>query len=131
MTLGEQLANTLTTLENAKVSRHSAELQANLGKITKDKCKRQKWLDGVHDHIFEFIVSGKVPGFMVTNYTHEDWVKKAQKGKAPFQDLWVDLEQILEKSELKLVVTEYHDGGGMTSWSIIGVEPIVNKNKEK
>ena len=127
VSLGDKLKKTLDEIEEARIKGLSAKHAADLEKIRKDKAKREKFVTSIYDTMVKQIEAGKVPLVKVTSYDHQDWVHKAEKGKAEFQDLWSDLIQRLGQEKLRLVVQDDHDGVGIKSWINITVEPTKEK----
>lgn len=126
-TLGDKLKKTLDELEEARIQGLAAKHAADLEKIRKDKAKREKFVRRLYEDIVDKIEAGRVPLVKVDSYENQDWIRKAEKGKAEFQDLWSDFIQRLGYEKLRLVVHEDHDGVGIKSWINVTVEPTKEK----
>jgi hypothetical protein len=127
MTLGKQLQATITELEQAKINKRAAQVNADLLMVRKARAADHQWLIDKRDTIVRAITTGKVPSVNVSDYARQDWLTTALKNNARNQDLWDDaFVQFFLDEELTVVVNDGHDGCGMKSWKTITVFPIPN-----
>jgi hypothetical protein len=127
MTLGKQLQATITELEQAKINKRAAQVNADLLMVRKAREADHQWLINKRDTIVRAITTGKVPSVNVSDYARQEWLVAALKNNTRNQDLWDDaFVQFFLDEELTVVVNDGHDGCGMKSWKTITVSPIAN-----
>jgi hypothetical protein len=127
MSLGDKLKTTMDALNEARVAHDAAIEQAALAKLEADKKKRQKFVDLLTHDITSDIEDGRVPRCKINNYDDQAWIRRAQRGNAPFQKIWSDFIKALGHEKLSVNVIEAHDGVGVNSWLVISVTPSKHK----
>lgn len=123
MTLGEQLANTLIQMAEAKITGAEAQAAADLKKLTQEREARQIYVTKMMTDIRAKIIAGGVPFIKVTQHDHMTWLKNAGRSTASNQTIWNQAKTSLKGDGLDIVISEAHDGGGVKTWVEITVRP--------
>lgn len=127
MSLGDKLQKTIQELEEANLKTLAAKEAAVIEKVRRDREKRQQFVDGIRDKIVDAILAERVPQIKIKDWSDQDWIRSAEKGKAKFQAIWSDFIRYLGKEKLQIKVIEEHDGMGMESWITLTVIPTKDK----
>jgi hypothetical protein len=126
-TLGDKLQATVKALEEARIKGLDEQTRADVARVQREKAKREKFVTKIRKTIVTQIEAGRVPAVKVTAHDDSSWIREAEKGKAPYQDLWSALIQDFGLEKLRLVVIESHDGVGLESWITVTAQPSPNK----
>lgn len=126
-TLGDKLKQTMNELEEARLKTLEEKANADMAKVRKEKAKKERLVSRIQNRIVAAIEAGKVPLVKIEAHDEQEWIRKAEKGKAEYQDLWSRLIQDLGQEKLRLVVSEGHDGMGVKGWINVSVEPSKDK----
>jgi hypothetical protein len=131
MNLGEKLKKTLEELERAQIKTATAQHNADLEKIRKERQTTMNWLYGIRDDFVDKIDDGKVPAEKINVDSRHRWLELAKKGNAANQDIWEDFIQFWKDEGLEVMVQDRHDGGGTYSWKVITLNPLPNLSHMK
>jgi hypothetical protein len=126
-TLGDKLKKTLDELEEARLKTLEEKANADMAKVRKEKAKKERLVSRIQNRIVSAIEAGKVPLVKIEAHDEKEWIRKAEKGQAEYQDLWSQLIRDFGEEKLRLVVSEGHDGMGMKDWLNVSVEPSAHK----
>lgn len=124
MSLGSTLAHTLEENRQRNLQAKAAKDAADKRKIEEERRSYELMITKTRNTLINQIEGGLTPHAKVTAYEHQQWIRKAQKGQATHQDLWVAFYDWATQEELTLIISEEHDGMGMQSWIGVSVEPL-------
>jgi hypothetical protein len=126
-TLGDKLQATVKALEDARIKGLDEQSRADVARVKRERARREKFVDKIRKTVIAQIEAGRVPAVKVTVHADCEWIRDAEKGKAPYQDFWSTLIQDFGQEKLRLHVVEGHDGMGMESWVTVTAQPSPSK----
>lgn len=121
--LSAQLKNTITRMEEARISGIAAQNAAETAKIEREKRELQSYLDLTRKDLVDQIEMGKVPLVEIRDYNKQRMWRDARGQQAPHQHMWNSFFGFFDSEDLTVKLTDDHDGVGMHSWINITVVP--------
>jgi hypothetical protein len=125
MTLGEKLRATINTENAAKLEAERKAREAEVRRIAAARMSRQILVGRIKDIFIDKITRGETPIYKITSTDQRAWVNGCERNYNSVDcDIWDNFTKWLKSEDLRIKITEEHDGMGTADWIVIHAEPL-------
>lgn len=125
MTLGAKLRETIKAETAAKLESERKIREAEERRRLKLRAERQRLVDSIREVFIDRITRGEKTGYKLVSTDLRAWVNGCERNyNAIDRDIWDNFTKWLKSEDLRVKITEEHDGMGTADWIVIHAEPL-------